>query len=258
MTFNNQKQLSQFEDDLFNLALLGLLEIEGRALVQEDERLRKSGGYDDIPEAPKSELAKIERMLRRQQIKKKVTNACKRIAPVFTKIAVFFMVFWIGAGAVFATSAEAREMLYQLIVEQYEKYSVIEPDWNADELPADAQEYLAAGAVAIPTYVPDQFKLAEIESGIYSVNAYYEGVDQSDLFLSFKQIVSSDSDILKIDTENADSIQNVMIGDSLGMIVQKEQTVQIVWNIGNRVFFVLTNAEYEDALQFAAGVQPLS
>lgn len=69
MTFNNQKQLSQFEDDLFNLALLGLLEIEGRALVQEDERLRKSGGYDDIPEAPKSELAKIERMLRRQQIK---------------------------------------------------------------------------------------------------------------------------------------------------------------------------------------------
>ena len=74
MTFNNQKQLSQFEDDLFNLALLGLLEIEGRALVQEDEQLRKSGGYDDIPAAPKSELAKIERMLRRQQIKKKVTT----------------------------------------------------------------------------------------------------------------------------------------------------------------------------------------
>lgn len=255
MIYSNQKQLSQLEDDVFKLALLGLLEIEGRSLVLEDEQLRESGGYDDIPAPKKSELAKIERMLRRQKIKRKIMNILKRISPLFTKIAVFFMVFWIGIGTVLVTSADAREMLYQLIVDQYEKYSVVNPDWNSQALPENAQTFLEAGASAVPTYVPEQLEFADIESGIYSVNAYYEGVDQPDLFLSFKQITSTGNDELQIDTENADSIRNIMIGDSLGMVVQKEQTTHIVWNVGSKVFFVLTNLEYEEALNFVLGIQ---
>lgn len=69
MIYNNQKQLLQCENDLFDLALLGLLEIEGRALALEDKRLRESGEYETIPAPPKSELQKIEKMIKSRKRK---------------------------------------------------------------------------------------------------------------------------------------------------------------------------------------------
>lgn len=72
MIYNNQKQLLQCENDLFDLALLGLLEIEGRALALEDKRLRESGEYETIPAPPKSELQKIEKMIKKQETKNRI------------------------------------------------------------------------------------------------------------------------------------------------------------------------------------------
>ena len=41
MMYNNQQQLHQFEEEMFHTALLGLLEIEGRRLMLENEHLKK-------------------------------------------------------------------------------------------------------------------------------------------------------------------------------------------------------------------------
>lgn len=257
MIYNSQKQLLQCENDLFDLALLGLLEIEGRALALEDKRLRESGEYETIPAPPKSELQKIEKMIKKQETKNRIEKILKGIAPVITKFSVFFMVFWIGTGAVFITSAEARETLYRLIVEQYEKYSVIEPNWSHLNQIENYQEYADAGMMLIPTYVPDVLSFTEIESGRYFNNVYYEGREEKELFLDFSQITPSGNGELQIDTENADAIENIMIGESLGMLVQKDQTTQIVWSIGGKVFMVLTNLNREEAVQFVQAMQLL-
>ena len=77
------------------------------------------------------------------------------------------------------------------------------------------------------------------------------------MFLDFSQITPSGNGELQIDTENADAIENIMIGESLGMLVQKDQTTQIVWSIGEKVFMVLTNLEREEAVQFVQAMQLL-
>ena len=45
MIYNNEQQLLKVEDELFNLALLGLLEIEGRKLIEEKEQMVNWGYY---------------------------------------------------------------------------------------------------------------------------------------------------------------------------------------------------------------------
>lgn len=144
MTYSSQEQLIKFEDELFNLALLGLLEIEGKALWEEDQMLREQGVYDGFPNLADHEVAKIEKMLRKQERKNKVKVTLTHLAPFFSKIAVFFMVFWIGTGTVIFASADIQEALYQLIVEHHEKYTQINPDWELSSLPEGYEAFVSA------------------------------------------------------------------------------------------------------------------
>lgn len=64
MIYNNEQQLLKVEDELFNLALLGLLEIEGRKLIEEKEQMVQRGEYASPPadQLRRIENLKIERM----------------------------------------------------------------------------------------------------------------------------------------------------------------------------------------------------
>lgn len=257
MTYSSQEQLIKFEDELFNLALLGLLEIEGKALWKEDQMLREQGVYDDFPNLADHEVAKIEKMLRKQERKNKVKVALTHLTPVFSKIAVFFMVFWIGTGTVIFASADIQEALYQLIVEHHEKYTQINPGWELSSLPEGYEAFVSAQADFAPTYIPQGLILTGIEEMRYSINASYQGEDNTEIFLVFRQMEPTENAKIHIDTENAEKVQNIVIGNSEGMLVEKENTVQIIWSVKNKVFSVLTNLEAGTAVEFAKGVLPI-
>lgn len=67
MIYNNEQQLLKVEDELFNLALLGLLEIEGRKLIEEKEQMVQRGEYAS---PPADQLRRIEKMIRQGERKK--------------------------------------------------------------------------------------------------------------------------------------------------------------------------------------------
>ena len=123
MIYNNEQQLLKLEDELFNLALLGLLEIEGKKLITEYKQLEEMG---ESVSPPAAQVNRIEKMIRRSKRKKAVLFSIQKISPIISKIAVWFMVFILGTGTVVFASADIREALYQLIVEQHERYSQIE------------------------------------------------------------------------------------------------------------------------------------
>lgn len=251
MIYNNEQQLLKVEDELFNLALLGLLEIEGRKLIEEKEQMVQRGEYASPPAA---QVNRIEKMIRRSKRKKAVLSSIQKISPIISKIAVWFMVFILGTGTVVFASADIREALYRLIVEQHERYSQIEP--RQSDL-AEQNEYSNYGMTFIPSYIPSQMELTQIEETKYSINASYQDMDDTSLFLIFRQIKPSEKAEIRVDTEDADRTENIWINESEGLLIEKEGTIQIVWNVKDTVLTVFSNLNEEEVLRFAHGIQSL-
>ena len=250
MIYNNEQQLLKLEDELFNLALLGLLEIEGKKLITEYKQLEEMG---ESVSPPAAQVNRIEKMIRRSKRKKAVLFSIQKISPIISKIAVWFMVFILGTGTVVFASADIREALYQLIVEQHERYSQIELQQGEE----NNAEYISNAASYVPSYVPDQMELDQIEKLRYSVNASYIGKDNEDLYLTFRQIDPTGSAEIRVDTENANRIESVAIGSSEGLLVEKDGSIQIVWNADGTVLTVISNLNEEEVLRFAHGIQSL-
>lgn len=250
MIYNNEQQLLKLEDELFNLALLGLLEIEGKKLITEYKQLEEMG---ESVSPPAAQVNRIEKMIRRSKRKKAVLFSIQKISPIISKIAVWFMVFILGTGTVVFASADIREALYQLIVEQHERYSQIELQQGEE----NNAEYISNAASYVPSYVPDQMELDQIEKLRYSVNASYIGKDNEELYLTFRQIDPTGSAEIRVDTENANRIESVAIGSSEGLLVEKDGSIQIVWNADGTVLTVISNLNEEEVLRFAHGIQSL-
>lgn len=250
MIYNNEQQLLKLEDELFNLALLGLLEIEGKKLITEYKQLEEMG---ESVSPPAAQVNRIEKMIRRSKRKKAVLFSIQKIFPIISKIAVWFMVFILGTGTVVFASADIREALYQLIVEQHERYSQIELQQGEE----NNAEYISNAASYVPSYVPDQMELDQIEKLRYSVNASYIGKDNEELYLTFRQIDPTGSAEIRVDTENANRIESVAIGSSEGLLVEKDGSIQIVWNADGTVLTVISNLNEEEVLRFAHGIQSL-
>ena len=229
MIYNNEQQLLKVEDELFNLALLGLLEIEGRKLIEEKEQMVQRGEYAS---PPADQLRRIEKMIRRGERKKVFQSS-------------------IRTGTVVFASADIREALYRLIVEQHERYSQIELQQGEE----NNAEYISNAASYVPSYVPDQMELDQIEKLRYSVNASYIGKDNEELYLTFRQIDPTGSAEIRVDTEDANRIESVAIGSSEGLLVEKDGSIQIVWNADGTVLTVISNLNEEEVLRFAQGIQ---
>ena len=181
MIYNNEQQLLKLEDELFDLALLGLLEIEGRKLMEERDQLVQRGEY---PSPPADQVRRIEKMIRSSERKKVFQSAVRKISPVISKVAVWFLVFFLGTGTVVLASADIREAIYRLIVEQHQRYTQIE--LQQDDATGQ-EEYASCGAAYIPTYVPSQVELEGITETRYSIRASYQGGENAELFLIFRQ-----------------------------------------------------------------------
>lgn len=249
MIYNNEQQLLKLEDELFDLALLGLLEIEGRKLMEERDQLVQRGEY---PSPPADQVRRIEKMIRSSERKKVFQSAVRKISPVISKVAVWFLVFFLGTGTVVLASADIREAIYRLIVEQHQRYTQIE--LQQDDATGQ-EEYASCGAAYIPTYVPSQVELEGITETRYSIRASYQGGENAELFLIFRQTMPTENAEIRIDTEDADRVESVQVGGSEGLLVEKEGIIQVVWNTGGTVLTVSSNLGEEETVRFAQGIQ---
>ena len=247
MIYNSKQQLLKFEDELFNTALLGLLELEGRRLMEENEQLKADGLYQ---EPSTEQIQKIDRMIRNSKRKNRMEKGLRAAVPTVAKAAAGFLVFSLGTSVVFFASADIREALYRLLVSEHERYTQVDPHWEPDSY----EQYTAAGANAVPTYVPKAVKFEGIEKTRYSVNGSYLGTEDPSLYLLFRQIFPTDGAEIHLDTEEADTVSSLRIGNSEGMLVVKDNTTQIMWRVEGLILSVSTNLSTEEAIRFAEGV----
>ena len=252
----NQQQLFCLEEELFHTALLGLLELEGRQLMRENQQLQSQSQHDGSA----ARLRKLEKQARRRQtLRLGCQKVQKAVKPVIVHAAVIFLVLSMSAGALLWASADAREILYTLVITQYERYTEINYRRQMQSpRPEEELKYIDAGASFMPTYLPEGLEMGSTEQGRYSYAVTYENPKDPAQWIVFRQVTAAQQLVIQVDTENADSVRWLPIGQSEAMVVVKDGCTQVVWRVGDVFLSVVAEQiPQEEALAFAYGISEI-
>lgn len=255
MVYSTRKQTERFEDALMELGALGLLEIEGQKLLQESSELNAA----EETQPTEKTWNTVKRNLWRQKQKNRISKAAKVIRPVFVRAAVFFFAVFLGTGSILVASADAREVLYRLLFSEYERYIEIDPAPVISEAFVDLEEYQAAGAAFGPTYVPDKVVLTKWFSGEYDLMFAYDNPknSQKKYTLTFSITKMTEGATYRVDSEDADRIEYMTIGESEGLLIVKDDFTGITWYVGDTLLDVISNLPTEEVIKFAQGIRNL-
>lgn len=196
----------------------------------------------------------FNRLMRKSQSK----QTLKTVVVVFKKtlvyVSVFFFVCVLSFSSVLAVSAEAREYvkeaLYHLIFEYDERYTAVGVGKPTGFV--DPHLYTWEGAYA-PTYIPEGYVYSEKRSDLdYSGGIAFTVYLKDEKVLVFTQ--ANDSSI-KIDTENADRVEHIMIGESEALLVVKGNRTHIAWSQGSTMLLVKGYESPEEMIKVAEGIK---
>lgn len=255
MIYSTRKQTERFEDVLMELGTLGMLELEGQKLLQESAKL--NAAEENNPD--EKVLNAVKRNLWKQKQKDRVSKAVRIIRPVFVRAAVFFFALSLGTGSILIASADAREVLYRMLFSEYERYIEIDPSPVIDESFVDLEEYQAAGAAFGPTYVPSSVELTECYSSEYDILFAYDSLEnsQTNYTLTFSITKITGESTYRVDSEDAERIEYIMIGESEGLLIVKGDFTGITWYVGDTLLDVISNLPTEEVIKFAQGIRNL-
>ena len=238
-------ELRDLDDAILKLAALGLLEIAGKSFRAEFEASYPDG---EAGAPPQEKVDQLHRAIKRQERHESFRDIQKAIVPVVTKVAVVFLIFFLGFSTVLITSADAREFFYQLVFTVHDRYSevvVSDGDNSGDE----------ENPIYTLNYIPDGLELEEkIESEGKTIYSYSN--DNNNLLTILITNVDFESqNIFRFDTEDADYIETININQSIGLKIVKQGKIQIVWQNERTYFVIVSDLESEDVVQIANGIK---
>ena len=236
----------QFDDLIFAKVMEAHCEKESREILDEIEN-------EVDRQEPDMEL--FNRLMRKSESKQTLQTVLIFLKKTVVYVSVFFFVCVLSFSSVLAVSAEAREYvkeaLYHLIFEYDERYTAVGVGNPTGFV--NPHLYTWEGAYA-PTYIPEGYVYSEEHSDIsggsdMSVVIYANG----DKSLSFLQ--GNDSSIAYIDTENADRLEHIMIGESEALLVVKGNRTHVVWSHGSTMLSVKGYESPEEIIKVAEGIK---
>ena len=137
--------------------------------------------------------------------------------------------------------AEGIKPLGNSASEPEEEYTFVDPelyDWE--------------GAYA-PTYIPNGYLHSEI---IDIENEKIIIYSKEETEIIFSQSVNTT--IEKIDTEDAEIVKKIIIGDSEGLFVVKGDVTSIFWSSEETLLSIVGNADSDEMLKMAQGIKPVN
>ena len=103
------------------------------------------------------------------------------------------------------------------------------------------------------TNIPKGFLLIEQKSnGVDTIHVYKS--EANFISISATQFTGPDNQVIRFDTEDADSIQPIQINESLGLMVLKQGRTQIVWQDSYAFFSVASDLPSETVIKIAEGI----
>ena len=102
------------------------------------------------------------------------------------------------------------------------------------------------------TYVPENFIFINSDDLGSSQFLNYRNGEK---VLSFIQSTDTSS---FVDSENADSIKNIIIGTSEALLITKSDWSCISWTLGNKLLQLSGNVSTEEIIKIAEGIKPIN
>lgn len=245
-TIRNRIDYQDALDDLIlNAALSSLLEIEGNELIDENEALKKDPRFQLTPEIDK----KIQRVIKRAESKQRFKIVFKSAGSFVSKVAVIFLAVFLGITSTMAVSADFRRIIYNIILSYDERYTQVEKS-------ADYNEFINSGAykwghIFAPTMIPAGYTLVLIEDFTTIYSTRYEKGES--LYIEFTQIPGNGK--ARVDTENAQLIKNIYIGDSEALMVEKNGITTLTWQSGDFLLQISSNDQSDIVVNVAEGIK---
>ena len=242
---SNEKTQERYEDLLFTKVMALSCKKESVDILKELES-----------ESPASDSNPINKIIRKNERKQMNTAVFILFKKTIVCLSLFFFISAFFFTTTLAVSAEAREYIadavYRLVYEYDERYTAVAID-SGDYV--DPELYTWRGANAL-TYIPEGFVFSQEHSDLDTLCDLYLFV-----YLNGEKVINfgdcNDSAVSRINTENADRVENIMIGDSEALLVVNKDSVHIVWSRDRRLLNVSTYmVPVEEAIKVAQGIKP--
>ncbi len=204
---------------------------------------------NEEPADPKN----IEKIYSKTERRKNLSVFWKVSKKLITFAAMVVFVAVVSLSSVVVASAEAREAvaeaIYHLVLRKTDRYTEVSIGNSTGFI--DPENYNFEGAYA-PTYIPEGFVLLQKQrfGSQYCVDYKREGG-----YISFLQ--AGKDVIFQVDTEGADTVEKILIGESEGLLVSEDGNTYLNWSIGNTNFQIYGTCEIEEIIKMAQGIKPI-
>ena len=101
--------------------------------------------------------------------------------------------------------------------------------------------------------------MIEVSSVPYVTSALYEKESNNDdyIFMVFSITEMTEGATYRVDSEDADRIEYMTIGESEGLLIVKDDFTGITWYVGDILLDVISNLPTEEVIKFAQGIEKL-
>lgn len=246
----NSDLLEEYEDALFKLLMARLAEEEGKSLLDENKRL------NDNPEAaiPESLDKKCRQTIKKAFIKNKRHEAMRILRNVLNKVAIIVFISVILYSTAYAVFPEVRVKTLNVMIEVSDVATLLSFSGSLGETSSVVHDTSLFG-YAFPT-VPAGFIITS--QGEDSRSVWYELKNAEGAEISL-DVGGSVSSTISVDTEDSESVEDIIMHGFKGLLVQKGARVHIIWGDTEREIFVTVscnNLSVSTALDIAQSMHP--
>lgn len=227
--------VENYEDALFALLMHDVAEEEGAALIKENQCLQND------PEAavPEAIDRRCRKTIRKAVTKGKSRRTRRTALRVLNKVAVAAMLAILLFTAALAASPSLRAKTLNLLIEVSERATRLTMESDGEEVPSvehveSSENPLVFFGYQIPE-LPDGFEMIQ-QDGI-STAKWIEYMDTNGnrirIYIDIRATAA-----LHVDTENAQSVEEVQIQDYEGIFVEKDGHTTITWADTDKQTFI--------------------
>ena len=252
---NQHEQLVEnYEDALFKLLMEAVIQHEGKEIQEEIDRLNSDPNFSVPPELDRRCLHTINRVDRR----KRALRTGKKIYRVFSKFSVAAVIALVLFTSAYAAFPAVRVSTLNLLIEVSDIATELtfgdsdDANNEADsiETPSDSapEDALTIAGYVIPQSITSKYELFDESTSQFFSWASLRSGDGSTISID---IQVGEGRAVNINTEDADSVQEVNMGHFEGIIVQHNAAVIVGVADTDKLNFIVitfTDIDFESAI----------
>lgn len=201
--------MSKTEEETFQRLMADFAQDQGRRLLELEQDL------SPLPEEEQLRLLEAAAQAQKQALKPAAAPApCWR-----RRAAAAALVLLIGSGALFGEAGAIQRAIRQLKLEETQRAILFRVETNEPDS-------LGLNGRYLPSWVPVGYVLEEEETLFDSNFITYKNIDGN--FIRFDRYL--DSGTLGVDSENAESVENITINGHKGVLVRKNGRWDLNWH----------------------------